>query len=99
MSYGFEVTTSSGKVINSSVIPVTLLDIIGISPGQSGSKSYPNLSGLGVTLGVTVQKTVNTVSSNPEASVSYPSGIPTVNWFPSNTGGAASGGLVIVFVR
>lgn len=99
MSYGFEVVTSSGKVINSSVIPVTLLDIIAVPAGGSGSKGYPDLAGIGITLGVQIQKTVNTVSSNPEASVSYPDGVPTVSWFPSGTGGSASGGLVVVFVR
>lgn len=99
MSYGFQVVTSSGKMIDSSTIPVTLLDIISVPAGGSGSRAYPQLSGLGVTLGATVQKTVNSTTSNPEVSVSYPGGVPTVSWFPSGTGGASSGGLVVVFVR
>lgn len=99
MSQGFFIRTTSGKLIDSTVIPVTLLDIIAVPAGGGGVKSYPELADKGVTLGVAVQKNVNTTFRNIEATASVVNGVPTVSWAPSGSSGAASGALVIVFVR
>jgi hypothetical protein len=99
MSQGFLVRTSSGKLIDSTTIPVTLLDLIVVPAGGGGVKSYPELANRGVTLGVAVQKTVNTTFRNIEATTSVINGVPTVSWAPSGSSGSASGALVIVFVR
>lgn len=99
MSQGFIVRTSSGKVIDSTTIPATLLDIISVPAGSAGQKIYFELAGRGVQLGVSVQKTVNSVNRNIEAVVTSVNGVPAVNWAPSSNTGGASGGLVIVFVR
>jgi hypothetical protein len=97
MSYGIKVVTDSGQVIDSSIIPGTLYDIFVVGGADTGSKSYPELQGF--TIYASVQKFAAQPNAITNTSVTYPSGYPVLNWFPSGSSATPAPATITVFAK
>ena len=97
MSYGIKIITSFGQVIDSSVIPGTVYEIFVVAGNATGSKSYPDLAGFEIY--ASVQKFQAQPNAITTTSVSYPSGYPVLNWFPSGSNAAPANAQIIVFIK
>ena len=80
MSYGVQIVLDNGKTIDTNAFSCNTYDLISYTTGSGTfSKSYPEL------VGFTIYAMVQKISNNSRdacgyATVSYPSGVPTVTY-------------------
>jgi len=89
MTYGLRIVDVDGRQFDFGAFSTNTYDTFNISSGTTGSKAYPELVGRSVyamtqRLAGTVQSWTNYVS------VTYPDGVPTVNWAPLRYGPGSS---------
>ena len=95
MGYGFTVNGPLGqKLLDSDSLPAVLKDIIYVSPGSSGSKSYSDILGYSLYALQFAAFFQVAANFNPEVvsgyALSYPGGIPTVSWYDIGYGDATT---------
>jgi hypothetical protein len=97
MSYGFKVVLDNGRIIDSSKLTGMIHDIFVVSGGETGSKSYPELTGYEIY--ATSQKFSATPAGIVQVLVSYSGELPIVSWSPTNSGSTPSNATILVFVK
>ncbi len=103
MSYGIQVNKSDGSLMfNMGSETQSLIDTITIAPGSTGSQTYPGHVGWVFSIAVTQDSTgASSFASlvdftSPTITISYPSGVPTINWSPGLVVGVAQTVRVLV---
>lgn len=89
MAYGLEVRDAGSNVVFSqNSLSATIKDVIQVAAGEAGSRAYPDLTGVTISVNRISNTTVfdyragNGVAAQIRANVtvSYPGGVPTVAW-------------------
>lgn len=97
MSYGLEVSTSTGRVITLGTVGVTIVDLISVASGGSGSKSYAGLAGL--SLKWSVMPASASAFGIAQVTVSYDYGYPVLSWTPGYSPVAPTASNILVFAQ
>jgi hypothetical protein len=97
MSHGIRVLQSDGQVFDETIAAVTLMDVFTIAADTLGTLIFPAL--VGRQLLVVRGSASATAFGMHSVSISYPGGVPTVDYAP--TGGPAphTATQLMVFVR
>jgi hypothetical protein len=106
MTYGFVINGPFGqKLLDSDSLPAVLKDVIYVSPGASGSKSYFDIPGYSLYVLQFASFFQVAGNFNPEVVsgyfVSYPGNIPSISWYDIGYGDATTntGSWLFVYAK
>ena len=97
MTQGFRITQQNGQVVDITCAAATFVDLIQCPAGGSGTVTYPHLAGREVFVSE-MHAEIGAYRLH-ESAVTYPSGFPSVAYFPRGGYGPNQSSILLVFAK
>ena len=97
MTSGIVIYQNDGQVVDLTTAGATFVDLVTVGADASGTLSYSSLVGRTIMVGVT--STSATAFGLANCVISYPSGVPTINYSPTGGPSPHSSSQIMVFSK